>query len=138
MKIQKCIRIVPIMLVLVLLLSLPLSAALPPAAEIQWENTGVVSCDIIITGNLGTVSASITGKTGTTVQAWAILYKIVNGISTTIYEHETPENNAFPIARFTYEFEVESGVTYYLIMNGVVSKNGVDEEICEADYVTIP
>lgn len=138
MKIRNHVTIIPVMLVFALLLSMSMSAALPPSIEIQWENTKSVTCEIIILDNLGTVNASIVGKTGTTVQASATLYKIVNGISTVIYTQTTPENNAFPIARFTYEFEVESGATYYLIMNGVVSKNGVDEEINRSDVETIP
>lgn len=138
MKIRNRIRMIPIMLAMALLFSLSVSAALPPSVEIQWVNTKKVTCEVIITGNLGTVSASITGNTGTTVQATATLYEIINGISTVIYTESTPTPNPLPIASFTEDFTARSGATYYLIMNGVVSKNGVDEEINRSDVETIP
>jgi hypothetical protein len=137
MKILTRIRIIPIILVLSMLLPMAVSAALPPSMEIQWKNTQSLTCEIIILGNLGTVNASIIGCPGSTIEAEATLYKIVNGISTTIYT-ETVQTTTFPVARFVHEFEVESGVSYYLILWGMVSKNGVDEEICDADYETIP
>ncbi len=138
MKIRNRIRLIPIMLAMALLFSLSVSAALPPSAEIQWDNTKSVTCEIIISGNLGTVNAAITGKSGTTVEATATLYEIVNGISTVIYTESTPNPNPLPIASFTEDFTAKSGATYYLVMNGVVSKNGVDEEINRSDVETIP
>lgn len=138
MKIKKRIRFVFIMLVMVLLLPTAVSAALPPSSEIQWDNTAVVTCEVIITGNSATASASITGKAGTTVRAWATLYEIIDGTGSIIYYEETPENNQLPIASFLYSFTPKSGATYYLVMDGVVSQNGVDETIYRTDMEDAP
>lgn len=138
MKIQKSIRIVLAILVVVLLLPTTVSAALPPSVEIQWENTAVVTCEVIIIGNIGVVDASITGNDGTTVRAWATLYEIIDGSGSIIYYEETPENNPYPFASFGYEFTPKSGATYYLVLDGVVSKNGVDETIYDTDMEDAP
>lgn len=138
MHILKTIRTLLVPLTLILLLSLVVSAALPPSSEIQWENTQSTSCDIFITDNIGTVSASINGKYGSTVEAQAYLYEILNGTTTLLYSGSTPEDNSLPFASFVYEFEIKSGATYYLVMNGVVSRNGVDENISDSDIEYIP
>lgn len=138
MKIQNHIRLVLVMLVMVLLLPTTVSAALPPSSEIQWDNTAVVTCEVIITGNSATASASITGKAGSTVRAWATLYEIIDGSGSIIYYEQTPENNQLPIASFLYSFTPVSGATYYLVMGGVVSKNGVDESIYRTDMEDAP
>ena len=138
MKIRNYIRIVPLLVALSLLLSFSVSAALPPSAETQWENTKTVTCEVFVIDNLGTVSASIVGYTGSTVQATATLYEILPGLATIIYTESTPENNPYPVASFVYEFEIKSGATYYLVMDGVVSMNGVDEEINRTDVVAVP
>ena len=138
MKIRNRIRFIPIVLVMGLLLSATVSAALPPSIDIQWVNTKKVVCEITITGNLGTVNASILGNTGTTVQATATLYETINGTTSVIYTQSTPTNNSLPLARFAHEFDVQSGATYYLEMSGVVSKNGVDETISRSDTEIVP
>jgi len=138
LKIRNHIRLLPLLVAFSLLLSFSVSAALPPSAETQWDNTKSVSCDVFVINNLGTVSASIVGFYGTTVQATATLYEILPGLATIIYTESTPENNPVPIASFTHDFEVKSGATYYLVMDGVVSINGVDETISDSDVVAVP
>lgn len=140
MKIYVSIRFILFSLVIALTLSSVAFAALPPTTEIQWENTKLVVCNIIVVdnSNIATARASITGYTGTTIDAYARLYKIKDGIGTDIYYETTPEDNPYPFASFGYDFTLESGATYYLILYGTVSKNGVDETIRETDVVTIP
>jgi hypothetical protein len=138
MKIKNHIRILLISLVVFMLLPTIALAALPPAVEPQWTNTKSVGCNIIISGSKGSISASITGYTGTTVQASVLFYKIKNGVRTDLYSASTPENNSLPIAAFTYAFTPESGATYYLYLSGVVSRNGINEEISDMDIETYP
>lgn len=138
MKIKNHIRILLISLVVFILLPTVALAALPPTVEPQWTNTKGVGCNIIISGNKGTISASITGFTGTTVQASVLFYKIKNGVRTDLYSASSPANNTMPFAAFSYAFTPESGATYYLYLSGVVSRNGIDEEISDMDIETYP
>lgn len=138
MKIQVHMRFVLISLSVIFLLSGTVFAALPPSTDTQWENTSVVVCNIVVSGNSAMARASITGYTGAVVDAYARLYKIKDGIGTDIYYETTPDNNPYPFASFIYEFTPESGATYYLILYGTVTINGVDETIRKTDVVTIP
>ncbi len=140
MKNQFFPRFILVNLILSLLLSTTVLAALPPTIDTQWQNTSMVVCNIIVVdnSNIATARASITGYTGTTIDAYARLYKIKDGIGTDIYYETTPEDNPYSFASFGYDFTLESGATYYLILYGTVSKNGVDETIRKTDAVTIP
>ena len=138
MKSKKRISFFTLGLVWVLLFSIMVSAALPPTAEQQWQNINAVVCGIIITVEGGTARASINGVTGSYVEARATLYQIVGSIPIVVYVGTTPENNPMPYASFTYPFVPESGTSYYLFLYGVVSKDGIEEEIQESDIVAIP
>ncbi len=138
MRIKNRIRIILISLAMLLLMPTVALAALPPTAEIQWENTKAVGCNIFVSGTSGSIGASITGYTGTIVRATVEFYMIKNGVRTTLYMASTPSNHTLPVAVFAYDFTPESGATYYLNLNGVVSRNGVDEKISRSDIETIP
>ena len=138
MRIENRFRIILISLAMLLLMPTVALAALPPTAEIQWENTKAVACNIFVSGTSGSISASITGYTGATVRATVEFYMIKNGVRTTLYMASTPSNNPIPLAAFTCNFTPESGATYYLYLNGVVSRNGINEEISRSDIETIP
>ncbi len=138
MRIKNRIRVILISLAMLLLMPTVALAALPPTAEIQWVNTKAVGCNIFVSGTSGSISATITGYTGTIVRATVEFYMIKNGVRTDLYSASTPSNHALPIAAFSCNFTPESGATYYLYLNGVVSRNGIDEEISRSDIETIP
>lgn len=138
MKNKKRISLIIVSLVCTLLFPTMVSAALPPTVEPQWANTNTVVCGIVVTSEGATARASITGKNGTYVEATATLYKIKDDVPTIIYTASTPENNPMPFASFTYEFAPESGATYFLVLRGTVSKNGVEDVIEESDTAAFP
>ena len=138
MKIKLYVRFILVSLLIALLLPITMLAALPPAMEVQWQNTQRVSCNIFVSGNLASASASITAYVGATVDAYARLYKIKDGIGTDIYYETTPDDNPYSFASFGCDFTPESGATYYLNLYGTVTLNGVSETIRDTDVVTIP
>ena len=138
MKIKNRICIILVSLAMLLLMPSVAFAALPPSAEIQWTNTKAVGCNILISGTSGSIAANIIGNSGTTVRATVEFYMIKNGVRTTLYMASTPSNHSLSFAAFTCDFTPESGATYYLNLNGVVSKNGIDERISDSDIETVP
>ena len=138
MKIQKRIILAVLSFLMATLLAIPSFAALPQIDEIQWQNTKVVTCDVLISGNQGTATASIIGKTGSSVQGSVELYETISGVTTLIYSNSKPASSAPPRVSFTYSFTVQSGATYYLELNGIVSKGGYDEPITASDTEIIP
>ena len=138
MKIQKRIILAILSFLMAALLAIPSFAALPQPDWTQWVNTIKVGCNIIVLGNQGAVSASITGKTGSSVQGSVELYETINGVTTLIYSDSKPASSAPPRVSFTYSFTVQSGATYYLELNGTVSKGGYDEPITASDTEIIP
>ena len=98
----------------------------------------MVTCDVLISGNQGTATASIIGKTGSSVQGSVELYETISGVTTLIYSNSKPASSAPPRVSFTYSFTVQSGATYYLELNGTVSKGGYDEPITASDTEVIP
>ena len=70
MKLKKLIRAVSLMLVLPLILSVTISAALPPSLDVQWDNADQVVCVIQIVDNVGEALASVMGKFGSTLEIW--------------------------------------------------------------------
>ena len=138
MKIQKRIILAVLSFLMATLLAIPSFAALPQIDEIQWQNTKMVTCDVLISGNQGTATASIIGKTGSSVQGSVELYETISGVTTLIYSNSKPASSAPPRVSFTYSFTVQSGATYYLELNGTVSKGGYDEPITASDTEVIP
>ena len=138
MKIQKRIILAVLSFLMATLLAIPSFAALPQIDEIQWQNTKMVTCDVLISGNQGTATASIIGKTGSSVQGSVELYETISGVTTLIYSNSKPASSAPPRVSFTYSFTVQSGATYYLELNGTVSKGGYDEPITASDTEIIP
>lgn len=138
MKNKKRISFIAFGLLWMLLFSTAVSAALPPTFEPQWENINTVVCGIIVTDDSSTATGSIAAVTGSYVEATATLYKLKNGLTTVEYFASTPENNPLPIASFTYQFVPQSGASYYFVMEGVVSKDGVEEVIERSDSKFFP
>ncbi len=138
MKNKKRISFIVFGLLWMLLFSTAVSAALPPKVEPQWANINTIVCGIAETNDGAMARGSIVGMTGTYVEATATLYKLKNGITTVEYFASTPENNPYPFASFTYEFVPQSGASYYFVMEGVVSKDGVEEIVDESDMKFFP
>jgi len=133
-------RLLLLSLSLMLLLSVTAYAALPVTVQPRWQNINSMTCGImVITGQDEAIAeASIVGYTGSTVSANVTLYKIKNGYKTVVYADSTPANHSLPYAIFSYEFIPESGATYFLSFDAIVTRNGVDEGISDSDIVTFP
>ncbi len=133
-------RLLLLSLSLMLLLSVTAYAALPVTVQPRWQNTMDMSCGIVVVEGQAEAlaKATITGFTGSTVSANVTLYKIKNGYKTVVYADSTPANHSLPYAIFTYEFIPESGATYFLSFDAIVTRNGVDEGISDSDIVTFP
>ena len=138
MKIQKRIILAVLSFLMAIVFAIPAAAYQPPATGVQWINTKSVSCNILVTGTSATASAAITGKSGSSVQATVTLYKTVNGVTSAIYSESKTSPSFLPKVSFSYGFTVQSGATYYLELNGTVSKGGYDEPITTSDTEIIP
>jgi hypothetical protein len=115
------------------LLSISVSAALPPIVEPQYQNVANAKCEIVTENNSATANASITGKIGASVQATVTLYKTKNATTYVVYTETTPQSNVSRTFTLEYPFVPEIGATYRLELYGIVTLNGVSEVIQESD-----
>lgn len=135
MKNKRHRRLIIFTLISAMLFPTIVSAALPCSAAIQWTNTQVVTCDLIMSDNLGSVCATVIGDPSSVVQATATLTSLKGIVKTIVYTESTPEDYSLYFADFLYEFVPQSYTTYRLDLDAVVSLNGVDEVIDEHDIV---
>ena len=138
MKIQKLISLILAVLLVVPVFLFPASAIVPPSDEIQWTNTTLVSCNIIVLGTDGSACASIVGKPGATIQATVVFYETIGGAVTTLYSDSKISSGLSPMVTFVHDLTVQGGATYYLELNGIVSKDGYDEIISFSDTEYVP
>ena len=139
MKIQKRICLALFSLLLAIMFPLSVFAALPQIDSIQWVNTMSVSCNIqVVSSTRAIFVAEITGKSGSTVQGTIELYETIGNTTTLLYSDSDPATSAPPKVAFSHEFNIQGGATYYLELNGIVSKNGYDEIISFSDTEYVP
>ncbi len=139
MKIQKRICLTLFSLLLAVMLPMSVFAALPQIDGVQWVNTKSVSCNIqVVSSTRAIFVATINGNTGSTVQGTIELYETIGNTTTLLYSDSQPATSVPPQAAFSHEFNIQGGATYYLELNGVVSKNGYDEIISFSDTEYVP
>ena len=107
------------------------AAAIVPPAEPLWDNAHSVTCAITLSGTRGTIQGRILGYLGTTSIAGTLtLYE--NGVEMESWNISSTTVSANVLDNFT----ATRGCTYDLVLNAVVTTNGVSEQISASDTAT--